>query len=173
MDSSAIVRDLFAYSHHHPDEQPKLHQLFEVMRSHRTQGRCIHADMCPEVVVGAIVMNESRNVLCGWHDDRWAFVEGTLVADDTSLLTASVRVLMETTGWFHVWPEGEDQSPLHIDVQESSSGSLRFGFRYLVCANTSDAEITPNGIAFSWRPVSSVGQPALRTAIEARTSSAT
>lgn len=166
MDAASIVRELHKFSRHAEAEQPQLHLLFNALRSHRLEGRCVHGDRCPHVRVGAVVLNESGDVLCCWHGDRWAFIEGSPIVDDFSLLAASVRVLMETTGWFEVWADDEDLGPLHIDVTEPPSGGLLFGFRYLVRANRDDVKIRPNGIAYSWRPISSIGNPHLRNALD-------
>ncbi|MEW1720617.1 NUDIX hydrolase [Streptomyces sp. NPDC093109] len=137
VDDSAIAREINRYLHLHPDETLTLMPLFDVMLSHSRLRHCSHEERCPQVRVGAVLVDEQERTLALWHGRQWGFIEDSPSQEDTSLGQTAIRVLKENYGVYDVWTPPGIEGPLLIEVAEAEQGSrLRFGFRYLFYAHS-------------------------------------
>ncbi|MFC9231380.1 NUDIX domain-containing protein [Streptomyces decoyicus] len=171
VESSQVVRELFRYLTRHPDEEGALLPLYDAIREHVHQRRCLHEGRCPVVTAGALVVDEKNRLLRLWSGAKWAFVEGLPESDDESLSATATRSLMEHTGIFDVWRMPDEDLPILIDVDEAPAEygpRMRFGFRYIFRAHSEAISRPRDPLSLRWVSVTEVSSPQLRAALHTR-----
>ncbi|MFD9814547.1 NUDIX domain-containing protein [Streptomyces sp. NPDC059080] len=128
-EAGAVTREMTDYLREHPEEQGALMTLYDALCDHARRGRCPHGGRCPEILAGALLLDERGRVLLLRHGSRWAFPEGAPQPGDLSLRDTAYALLREFGGVREAWAPGVAEGPVMIDVTQGRP--VRVGFRYL------------------------------------------
>ncbi|MFF9481271.1 NUDIX hydrolase [Streptomyces sp. NPDC014733] len=134
-DAGALTREMTDYLREHPEEQGALLTLYDALCDHARRGRCPHGGRCPEILSGALLLDERGRVLLLRHGDRWAFPEGAPQPGDLGLRDTAYALLREFGGVREAWVPGQAAGPVMIDVTRGRPD--RVGFRYLFVTHSS------------------------------------
>ncbi|MEV3858512.1 NUDIX hydrolase [Streptomyces sp. NPDC050095] len=152
------MRELSHYLPEHPGEVMALTPLYEALREHARLRACRHANRCPLVMTGPVVVNESGNVLAVQHGGKYMLFEDEPKDQGETLPEAALRLLAEKLGVRDVWTEPGTEGPFVVDVtpigQHQYGPRIRVGFRYLFAAHSRVIE-TPGRAA--WVPPAWLG----------------
>ncbi|MGW6770354.1 NUDIX domain-containing protein [Streptomyces sp. NPDC055037] len=157
-----IVRELSRYLNEHPAEEMALMPLYDAARDHTSHRVCTHAERCPVVTTGALVVDERGYVLSLRYRGGFALAEAEPEEQDQTLSGAALRLLTEEVGIRDVWTVPGTEDPFLIDVtqpgQHRYGPRLRVGFRYLFRAHS--GAVFPSAIetgAAAWVPPNDIG----------------
>ncbi|WP_399088055.1 NUDIX domain-containing protein [Streptomyces sp. BBFR2] len=148
--ASAVTREMTNYLRKHPSEEGKLRPLYDALSDHSRRGLCPHGGRCPEIVSGALLLNEHGHVLLLRNSiaGGWAFAEGAPEPGDLSLRDTAYALLMEYGGVQEAWALPGAEGPVIVDVS-TGPRRVRFGFRYLFVTQNSSVSsaVLDSGLA--------------------------
>ncbi|NUV86560.1 NUDIX hydrolase [Streptomyces sp. KAI-26] len=172
VEDGQVIRELAHYLHVHPAEKMALMPLYDAARDHAQRRACTHADRCPAITAGPVVMNEVGHVLAFQHEGRHVLFEAEPEDEDSTLSGAALRLLEETVGVRDVWTEPGTEGPFLVDVTPSGlhgfGPRIRVGFRYLFRAHSDVIDIGRAG----WVHPSKIGIAPVRDRVLSHTMSA-
>lgn len=170
-----IRTTLAEYADAHPEDKHALAPLTELLD--RGADVTSRKEFRGHVTAGAVLVNDRGEALFIHHNalDKWLTPGGHLEPEDTNLLGAALRELVEETGvTLSLAPV--QSTPVHIDVHpipandsKGEGAHWHADFRYVFRA-TGDQEVTlqeEEVSGYAWRSVDTIADETLRARVSA------
>lgn len=156
-----VLDTLDAYLTRHPEDKDALaiiREMLDVVGNRITSRN----EFRGHVTAGAVLLRPDGRVLTLHHKalgGKWLCPGGHVEPDDTTLLAAALRDLVDKTGIDPSQVERHDEVPLHIDVRpipanvaNAEPTHLHFDFRFLLRTSAESFKVEEQEFtAYSWQ----------------------